>query len=792
MKNRLAALLIAALSTAELSAQATGTARVRHAPTLNGHVDGSVWQMLPESVTLNGGASITGDLLLPGTPTVRLNGNPNYAGTIDGTGSASPSSHRVTLNGNSSVRHVVRRSDAVTLPTISAPPPPAGTRSVSVNSANQSPGAFATLRNLTLNGNVGQFAIPPGTYGNFTANGGSGFTLGVAGATQPAVYHFQSLTLNGNTALHVDGPVIVTLANGLSANGQMGSSANPQWLSIRIANGGLTLNGNVSIHAYVEAPAGTVTINGNAHLIGGVTSDRLTLNGNAQLQLIATNEPPAVQLTAPADGTTFVAPAPITLSANATDPAGAVAKVEFFEGTTKLGEDISAPYTFTWTGALPGSYALTARAIDHLGAASPDSAPVNIVVAAPPATNVLPFVAGFEATEGYVLGSLQGQQGWATTGTAVVTEADAFTGARSALVPAAAPPLALSRTFDLHPAQPVVFVDWWALPQAAASEAEAARFSTLNAMQVAFVRDGAAGRVTAFDGDGAGAGIWRTAHTGLPVDESGYATDWLRLTARIDFNTHKWDLFVNGVLVAIDLGFAQNSAAALQSFTLLGQTGAHTLLDDFLAGFDNPLFIDADHDGMDDAWETAHGLNPALNDRYSDLDGDGLTNILEFLSGSKPNGVDSDGDGLSDFQERNLGTDPNSADTDGDGLPDGWEHSQGLNPRSPTDAYLDLDGDGLTNLQEFQRGGAARDYFNGVQPQVTSLVGPNGELGPGGALRVRLTSAAGLPLSGAPATFIAQTGGHQLSATPDGAPSNQVTVRTDADGVAVVFVVSQP
>ena len=43
-----------------------GTALVRHAPTVIGTVDGSVHQMLPESVTLSGGARVTRDLLVPG------------------------------------------------------------------------------------------------------------------------------------------------------------------------------------------------------------------------------------------------------------------------------------------------------------------------------------------------------------------------------------------------------------------------------------------------------------------------------------------------------------------------------------------------------------------------------------------------------------------------------------------------------------------------------------------------------------------------------------------------------
>lgn len=48
---------------------------------------------------------------------------------------------------------------------------------------------------------------------------------------------------------------------------------------------------------------------------------------------------------------------------------------------------------------------------------------------------------------------------------------------------------------------------------------------------------------------------------------------------------------------------------------------------------------DSDHDGMPDAWERSHGLDPdATNDGAADADGDGYTNVEEFLNASDPRG----------------------------------------------------------------------------------------------------------------------------------------------------------
>ncbi len=49
-------------------------------------------------------------------------------------------------------------------------------------------------------------------------------------------------------------------------------------------------------------------------------------------------------------------------------------------------------------------------------------------------------------------------------------------------------------------------------------------------------------------------------------------------------------------------------------------------------------------------------------------------------------------------------TKPAPFDTDADGIPDYWETLHGFNPSSATDATLDADGDGKTNLDEYRAG----------------------------------------------------------------------------------------
>lgn len=51
-------------------------------------------------------------------------------------------------------------------------------------------------------------------------------------------------------------------------------------------------------------------------------------------------------------------------------------------------------------------------------------------------------------------------------------------------------------------------------------------------------------------------------------------------------------------------------------------------------------------------------------------------------------------------------------DSDNDGMRDGWELLYNLNPNNPSDANLDLDGDGFTNVEEFVQLGEPRSWWS--------------------------------------------------------------------------------
>jgi PKD repeat protein len=105
-----------------------------------------------------------------------------------------------------------------------------------------------------------------------------------------------------------------------------------------------------------------------------------------------------------------------------------------------------------------------------------------------------------------------------------------------------------------------------------------------------------------------------------------------------------------------------NAAPALPPTDILGNPriigtapdlGAYERGQDFDDdGLTDAIDPDDDNDGMPDVWETTYGLNPLnAEDANLDSDGDGLTNLQEYLVGTNPANADSDGDGVTDGQD---------------------------------------------------------------------------------------------------------------------------------------------
>lgn len=181
---------------------------------------------------------------------------------------------------------------------------------------------------------------------------------------------------------------------------------------------------------------------------------------------------------------------------------------------------------------------------------------------------------------------------------------------------------------------------------------------------------------------------------------------------------------------------------------------------------------DSDGDGLPDAWEIAHMLDPDDNGEnpnnngvpgnpdngpMGDPDDDGLTNLEEFEARTDPRNPDSDGDtlldgdevhgtagmrpptnplspdtdsdGLDDALETNSGvfngamdpgTDPTNADTDGDGSPDRREILNGTNPLDPDDFPSSPTGSYVQDFNGFPNGAAGTILGDGSEINSTN------------------------------------------------------------------------
>ena len=151
----------------------------------------------------------------------------------------------------------------------------------------------------------------------------------------------------------------------------------------------LNATANVPGSFTYNPPAGTILNAGPSQVLTATFSpdDRTNYTGAAATVLLNVGQPLApiqVRLTRPTNGASFLSGTKLVLLAEVSSSNGTVSRVEFFlDGSFKLGQASSPPFSIIWSNVPAGNYALSAMATDSVGVTGV-SAIVSITVTNPP------------------------------------------------------------------------------------------------------------------------------------------------------------------------------------------------------------------------------------------------------------------------------------------------------------------------------------------------------------------------------------------------------------------------
>ncbi|MFF4571683.1 glycoside hydrolase family 48 protein [Streptomyces sp. NPDC001410] len=203
-----------------------------------------------------------------------------------------------------------------------------------------------------------------------TNDWGSGFTA--------------DLTITNRGTAAIDG---WTLAYGYTGNQKLTNGWNGTWSqsgqTITVQNA--SYNGTIASGAAVSTGAQFTYSGANA------APTSFAVNGTT---CAGAHQPPVTVLTSPGAGAVYTQGDAVPLAATAAAADNAtISKVEFYDDTTLLGTDTSAPYSLPVSSLTVGSHSLVAKAYDSLGA-SAESTPVGITVASGPAVVASPAQLG--------------------------------------------------------------------------------------------------------------------------------------------------------------------------------------------------------------------------------------------------------------------------------------------------------------------------------------------------------------------------------------------------------------
>jgi cellulose 1,4-beta-cellobiosidase len=194
----------------------------------------------------------------------------------------------------------------------------------------------------------GAFAQSAGcqvTYANSWV-GGTGFGANIEiRNTGPAITSGWTMIFSFPSGQRIQNGWPVSFAQP-AGGAQVTVSSNAAWNQSIGSGGSITVGFNGTFSGANDPPT--------AFMLNGVAC-----NGGG-----TTNTPPIVSLSSPTSGQSFPANSTVQLAASASDPGGAVSRVEFRVDGNLVNSDTSSPYSFNVTGLAAGSHTAQATAFD--------------------------------------------------------------------------------------------------------------------------------------------------------------------------------------------------------------------------------------------------------------------------------------------------------------------------------------------------------------------------------------------------------------------------------------------
>ena len=367
------------------------------------------------------------------------------------------------------------------------------------------------------------------------------------------------------------------------------------------------------------------------------------------------NVAPSISITLPADNTSVTVPANVTFQSTASDTDGTIVKVEYYDGTLKIGEATVAPYPFVWA-ATGGVHTITAKAIDNAVSVT-TSSPITLFANAP----VSQGLKGEYFTNIAVFGNPAGTRIDATVNFGPAGFPNAFgIGTENFSIRWSGqirPTTTGTYTFYTNSDDGVrlyvngqTLVNNWTYHGATEDVGTIALTAGQLYTIVMEFFQGGGGEIAQLSYSAPGVAKQIIPQARLYPDASPIIITQPATVSAEQGTSTNFTVFSSGSSLryqwrknGVNIAGATNQTLPIP-YVLAGDGGTYSVIVSNSYGFAlstnatlTATFTDSDGDGMQNSWEIANGLNPNSGaDAALDTDGDGKTNLQEFLAGTDP------------------------------------------------------------------------------------------------------------------------------------------------------------